>query len=112
MAVENSIFSNINEIKNFVFNYYKIKPIHIEKVNNGSANCYKIVCENEIFFLKEFQSKFDENSIKKEIFVCRKIEQYGIPTSQFVESKNGDCIIEKSGHQLHLLYGEQIYVNI
>lgn len=102
MAVENSIFLNIDEIKNFVFRYYQIKPIHIEKINNESANCYKIVCENENFFLKEFQSKFDEYLIKKEIFVCRKIEQYGIPTSQFFETKNGDCIIEKGGHQLHL----------
>lgn len=102
MPVENSVFSDTKRIKLFITNHYGMEPHCIETINGSSANCYKIVCENEAFFLKEFQSKFNKPALEREIRICQKLEQYGIPTSEFIKALCGEYVLEENGHLFHL----------
>ena len=102
MAVEKSIFLNNDDIALFINKRYDIKPICIEALSGGSANCYKILCKNGAFFLKEFQDKFNKNTLENEIFVRQELVKNGIPTSNFIKSINDDYIVEKNGRFFHL----------
>lgn len=101
MATEQSIFHTEEMINDFLTTHYGLQAISIQKVDLGSANCFKIVSDRGVYFLKEFQSKFSVEMIKREIDACE-ILQPIIPTSQFIKNKQGHVISEESGRILHL----------
>lgn len=102
MAVEKSVFINNNQINIFLSQNYGFKNNEIFRINEGSANCYKIINKHGEFFLKEFQKKFDRQSIKREIEICKIVQDIGVPTSEFIVSKNDGYILEHKGHCFHL----------
>ena len=59
MAMEKSVFHGEAMIRDFITAHYDLHPTAIEKLDLGSANCFKISCDGGEFFLKEFQSKLD-----------------------------------------------------
>lgn len=101
MAMEKSVFHGEAMIRDFITAHYDLHPTAIEKLDLGSANCFKISCDGGEFFLKEFQSKFDMESIKREIQVCD-ILKSTIPTSVFVPNKQGEVVYQENGHVFHL----------
>lgn len=101
MAMEKSVFHGKTMIRDFITAHYDLHPTDIEKLDLGSANCFKISCDEGEFFLKEFQSKFDMESIKREIAVCD-ILKSTIPTSVFVQNKQGEVVCQENGHIFHL----------
>lgn len=65
MAVEKSVFINNDQINSFLSQNYGFENNEIFRINEGSANCYKIINKHGEFFLKEFQ----KNSIDKRLNV-------------------------------------------
>lgn len=102
MPVEESVFESNHSIIEFIIENFAITPKDVKRINDGSANCYKIICDEQKFFLKEFQSKFDYDSLDREIRICKKVEQFGISTSQFIQTLKGKYILYEKGHRLHL----------
>lgn len=104
MSIEKSVFRNNDEIKTFLLTNYNIEPINIKALTVGSANCYKIECEKNNYFLKEFQKKFCKEELIKEVEICKLIIEHGIPTSSFVKNTRGFYITEYNQSYVHLQY--------
>lgn len=102
MAVEKSVFINNDQINSFLSQNYGFENNEIFRINEGSANCYKIINKHGEFFLKEFQKKFDRQTLKREIEICKIVQDIGVTTSEFVAAKNDDYILEHKGHCFHL----------
>ena len=65
--VEKTEFTE-DTIKSEVKKHYGIKVNDIKVINGGSANIYKLTSnKGDKYILKEFQSKFSEKTILKEI---------------------------------------------
>lgn len=102
MAIEKSVFNNIEEIYDFLFKHYEIEAVDIEILSSGSANCYKVVCKNNVYFLKELQEKFTEEILNLEVRICQHLNSDNVPTSVFIENRYGVYVISERGRFFHL----------
>lgn len=103
MAVEKSVFLNDEQIDSFIAEYYGMSNNAISKIAEGSANCYKIANSRGVFFLKELQKKFEAEAVQNEIKICRIVQDFGIPASEFIEAKNANqYAVSYKGHWFHL----------
>lgn len=101
--IEQTKFNN-EEIKKILKQKYNLNIKSIQKINRGSANIFKIETKDEKYILKEFQSKYNQKEIEKEVHVINhlKIKNLQVPehlknvdgTYMFVHQGN-TCIIEK-----------------
>ena len=102
MSVERSVFSDNSELAMFLRKNYGMEDCFVLKIDEGSANCYKIENARGSFFLKEFQKKFDRCSIEREIEVCKLVRDIGVPTSEFIAGLDNKYVFEYNGHCFHL----------
>jgi hypothetical protein len=66
MSIEESVVT-LAEIENLIKNRYGIKNIKdIRHIDNSSANCYHIICNDRQYFLKEIQSNYSLEKVKNE----------------------------------------------
>lgn len=88
--IEKTTFSNI-EIKEEILIQYGININKIKFINKGSANIYKIFSnDNEIYVLKEFQSKYTKDDVLREINAIAYLrENSKIPLPKYIQCKNG-----------------------
>ncbi len=100
--VEKSVFSNVNELKEWVQSMYHISCIKIDHLNLGSANCFYLEDSEKTYFLKEFQSKVKLENIRNEIDVCEYLNQNGIPTSKFLKNINGEYVSHYRDKYIHI----------
>lgn len=83
------------EIKQIIMDIYGIAIEKIERVNQGSANIFKIYGENEVYILKEFQSKYKKEDILKEINAISYLkENTVIPLPEYIRSKDSKYYFE------------------
>ena len=80
--IEQTTFSNM-EIQNELYKRYKLKVNNIEIVNEGTANIYKIMSDNGKFILKEFQSKYLQEDVLKEINAIEYLKSYSFKFVNF-----------------------------
>ena len=83
--LEKSVFTE-EELKSFIKKEYDIDVNNIRKINVGSANIYSI--NNDKYILKEFQSKYNENEIIKEINVINHLRKNNLLVPKYIETKN------------------------
>ena len=83
--LEKSVFTE-EELKKFIKEEYDIDVNNIRKINVGSANIYSI--NNDKYILKEFQSKYNENEIIKEINVINHLRKNNLLVPKYIETKN------------------------
>ena len=83
--LEKSVFDN-KTIKSVVKDKYNIDVISIKKIKIGSANIYSI--NDDEYILKEFQSKYKEEDIIKEIKVINHLKKDNIPVPEYVKTKD------------------------
>ena len=84
--IEKTVFENLEEIINFVKEIYGIKITNVKKIDKGSANIYSL--NNDKYILKEFQSKYTQKEIKKEIVVINHLKKKGIQVPTYVKTLN------------------------
>lgn len=95
--IEQTTFSNI-EIQNELYKRYGLKVNNIEIVNKGTANIYKIISDKGNFILKEFQSKYLQNDVLKEINAIEYLkENTKIPLPTYLKNNNNEFYFEHKG---------------
>lgn len=60
----------------------------INEIKEGSAKCFAIETENDKFFLKIYQEKFDICTLENVIFICDFLGKKRFSVSCFLKSKN------------------------
>jgi len=85
---EETVFENINELKDIVKSNYGIKITSIKKINRGSANIYSL--NNNKYILKEFQSNYKKEDIIKEITVINHLKKNKIKVPKYIKTLKGD----------------------
>ncbi len=87
-----------DEIKDEIYEIYGISIEKIEKINQGTANIYKLFSNNNKYILKEFQSKYSEEDVLREIKAIGYLkENTKIPLPEFVICKNGNKYFKHNG---------------
>ena len=69
---------------------YDLRVDNIEKLEIGTANCYKIQSESRTYFLKEYQQGFSESDIQREILLNDFLLSRAYPTAAFISDINGN----------------------
>lgn len=95
--IEETTFSNM-DIQNELYKRYGLKVNNIEIVNKGTANIYKIISDNENFILKEFQSKYSQNDVLKEINAIEYLKENSkVPLPIYLKNNNNEFYFEHKG---------------
>lgn len=90
--IEKTMFETKNDLIKWVNDNYDLDIISVEETDLGSANCFYLKSNNRLFFMKEFQSKIDQEQLQNEIKVCDFLGKKGIHTSKFIKNKQGEYI--------------------
>ena len=85
--IEESVLTN-ELIVDIIKKQYNIDVIKIEKINKGSANLYSL--NNNTYVLKEFQTKYSEEDIKREVLVINHLRKDNIPTSEYIKTTDNN----------------------
>lgn len=92
--LEQSTFNN-ESIKKIVSEKYGIEITHIKKINQGTANIFKIGNTYNNYVLKEFQSKYNKQDIIKEINAIQYLKKNSdIPLPTYIKMNNGEYCFE------------------
>lgn len=95
--IEETTFSN-TQIKSELYKRYDLKVNNIEIINNGTANIYKIMSNNEKFILKEFQSKYSQDDVLKEINAIEYLKENSkIPLPIYLKNNNNEFYFKHKG---------------
>lgn len=95
--IEESTFSN-KEICGEVFKNYNIDVQSIELITNGSANIYKLYSNDNKYILKEFQSKYGEDDVLREINAIQYLkEKSDIPVPTYVKCNSNNLYFKHKG---------------
>ncbi len=68
---------------------YRIAISNIKALKHGSANCFCVSDEKKSYFLKEFQSHFSEDDLRRETDLVNYLQQNGYPTAKIIPTANG-----------------------
>lgn len=98
--IEQTTFSNM-EIQNELYKRYELKVNDIEIVNKGTANIYKIISDNGNFILKEFQSKYLQDDVLKEINAIEYLKKNSkVPLPTYLRNNNNESYFEHKGRMV------------
>lgn len=90
--IEKTMFETKDELINWVNCNYGLEVTSVEDTDLGSANCFYLKDSKRVFFMKEFQSKIEQEQLQNEIEVCEFLSKKGINTSRFLKNKLGEFI--------------------
>lgn len=97
MALERTVLTD--EIVTCILSQqYGIPFVSMEKLNIGSANCFRVYDGNKYYFLKEFQSSFSENAVIQEAKLLEYLSVAGIPTTRFYKNLNNEFVFNYQNH--------------
>ncbi len=97
MAFEKTVL-DVDSMKQILNQYYDIMVEDVKKLNLGSANCFKIVCKTNSYFLKEFQSDFAKDDLLREAELVKYLADKGISTAKYIKTVNDAYFFEYKGH--------------
>ena len=93
MSLEKSVL-NKDKISALLSNEYGLTLIDCVNLAFGSANCYKILCKEGEFFLKEYQSIFTTEKVNKEADIVEYLISNKFPVAGFIKANNGcNCVM-------------------
>ena len=101
-------------IKNICLRDYKISDIiSIQLLDVGTASVYVVSSVNKKLILKEYQSKYKEEDIIKEIIVIEYLKKKGLPSTTFIKTINGKYYTSYKGKiiQLQVFIDGHVYEN-
>ena len=79
--LEASVF-NEDSMKSFLQQNYHLEVFRVEVLNRGSANLFSL--NDNQYILKEYQSRYDVESIKREVEVIRHLRHKNMPVPAFL----------------------------
>ena len=83
------MYSIISEL---LIDRWNIKSKNCVELKKGSARCFVVSSEDERYFLKLYQDKFDWEKINNEILVCNYLCKRGYHVSEFIIDRDGRYI--------------------
>lgn len=92
--IENTVFSE-KELKNVVRIKYNIYVTEIKRINRGSANLYSI--NNNTYVLKEFQSKYTNEEINREIVVINHLKNDNLSVPEYITTIDNEYSFSYKG---------------
>ncbi len=106
MALEESVLTR-EDIETLLTLEYGIHLVNHSQLSFGTANCYKIICAEGEFFLKEYQSRFTLEDIEREAKLVEFLISKEYPTAGFIKTLKGNYGTMHEGHAI----GVQEYVS-
>ncbi|WP_026527532.1 phosphotransferase [Butyrivibrio sp. VCD2006] len=97
MALEKSVLNN-EKMSLILRDEYGLHLIKNKNLALGSANCYKVQCEEGDFFFKEYQSDFTPDMVCREADITAYLISKDFPVAEFVKTKDGNSCIVYEGH--------------
>lgn len=95
--IEESTFSK-KELCKEVLENFNIEVDNIEIITNGSANIYKLYSKEDKYILKEFQSKYNEKDVLREINAIQYLAKKStIPLPEYVKCSNNSYYFKHKG---------------
>ncbi len=99
MALENTVLTT-DSIKELLNIYYGITVDAVEKINLGTANCYRVSNGGKRYFLKEFQSDISSEDIVREAKIVNYLADRDIPTAKYIKAADGKLFIIYKNHMI------------
>lgn len=97
MALERTVL-NDDIAARILYQRYGMNFVSMQKLDLGSANCFRVYDGNQYYFMKEFQSSFSENTVIQEAKLLDYLSLKGIPTTQFYKTLNDEYVMNYQGH--------------
>lgn len=97
MALERSVLTDVI-ISDLLKKNYGISVVSVQKLELGSANCYRISDGDRYYFLKEFQSSFLDIKIIQEANLLNYLSTTDIPTTRFYKTIDNEFVIHYQNH--------------
>lgn len=101
MPLEKSILSR-EDMKNLLTERYSLHFLESSRLSHGTANCFRMRCEEGEFFLKEYQSRFTPGDVDSEGELVSYLISRGFPTAGFIKTVDGRYQTEYRGHVIAL----------
>lgn len=102
VVIEQTVFANNEEVRNWVNQNYDLNILLVESCEFGSANCFYLKSETDLYFMKEFQSKITYENLATEIEVCNYLRRNGIKTSKYIPNIHGEYISQFRMKNIHI----------
>ena len=83
--IEETVF-NEETLISVIKEKYGIDITEIKKLDRGSANLYSL--NNDTYILKEFQSKYTQEEINKEITIINHLKKDGLSVPEYIITNN------------------------
>ena len=97
MALEKSILDE-NGIRQLLAEEYGLHMTGIAHLPLGSAHCYRVRCEEGIYFFKEYPGEFSLDTVKKEAALVDYLCAKTFPAARFIRTKGRDFCLQVDGH--------------
>lgn len=101
MALEKSVLTD-TIISDLLLKHYGIYFVSAQRLELGTANCYRVFDGNKFYFLKEFQSSFLENDVIREAELLEFLVKSDIPTTRFYKTFQNEYVIKYENHLICL----------
>ena len=101
MALEKSVLTD-TIISDLLMKHYGIHFVSAQKLELGTANCYRVFDGKNYYFLKEFQSSFLENDIVREAELLEFLSESDIPATRFYKTIQSEYVIKYENHLICL----------
>lgn len=85
--IEETVFDE-KTLVDVVREKYGIDVVEIQKLNRGSANLYSL--NRDTYVLKEFQSKYTQEEINKEISIINHLKKDGLLVPEYINTINDE----------------------
>ena len=101
MALEKSVLTD-TIISELLMEYYGIHFVSAQKLELGTANCYRVFDGNKYYFFKEFQSSFLASDVIREAELLEYLRSSDIPTTRFYKTLQDEYFIKYENHLICL----------
>lgn len=101
MALEKTALTE-ELIRALLAEHYGLSADTIERLQAGSANCYRITTHTGTVFLKEFQSEFAREDLDREARLLQHLTDCGVPVARFLPTRRGGFSLMAGKHPLAL----------
>ena len=101
MALEISYLST-QKINRLLSENYKLSVDIIDKLQIGTANCFKIIADNRPYFLKEFQSTFTAEDVAREVALVNFLKKKQFPVAAIIKNTADEYFFKHEGRCVYL----------
>jgi Ser/Thr protein kinase RdoA (MazF antagonist) len=97
VSLEKSVL-DIDKMRTILSSEYDLHLMDFKSLDLGSANCFKVHCNEGVFFLKEYQSDFTNDMVCQEASIVEYLISKNFPVAGFIKTKSGQSTVLYGGH--------------